>query len=289
VPLGLAPPQQTPTNPSLPAPPGTGRIVLATNPTFSAIINYTPPDYDVVEIDATLGTITRNIPAVGTMNFGIAVQPNTGDLWVANTEARNLIFFEPVLKGHAVDNRVTKIALGGPTPVVTPYDLNPGINYGAFPNTAALNTALAQPTDVVWNPAGTLLYVASLGTDRIGVVNPSGAVTTRIEIGTNPGSTTNPRTKKGPRGLVHHQTLNRLYVLNRLSQSVTTIDTAANTVLSERALAASTPEPQTTRDGRGFLYDAKLSGTGRSPAPPVTSTPTGTTSRGTSAIRVGTC
>ncbi len=261
IPFGTAPPQSPPTNTALPTPPVVGRVVSITNPAFAAQINFTLPDNDVVQIDANQYVVTTNYSGVGTMNFGIAVQPGTGNLWVANTEARNLTFFEPVLKGHVVDNRVTRVAVGSAPATVTPFDLNPSTNYTLFPDNASLSSALASPTDVIWNAAGTQLYVAALGTDRIGIVAPNGAVTARIDLGPA-GPTTNPRTKKGPRGLALHPIEARLYVLNRLSQTVQTIDTGNNTVLSERKLAVGSPETLQTREGRGFLYDAKLSANG---------------------------
>jgi hypothetical protein len=39
------------------------------------------------------------------------VRPSTGDLFVANTDARNLVRFEPNVRGHIVDNRVTRVTL----------------------------------------------------------------------------------------------------------------------------------------------------------------------------------
>ncbi len=256
-----SPPQDPPTNPAIPSPPQVSRIVASTDPAYAAVIPYTLPDTDVVEIDANTGAILASYPAVGTLNFGLAPRPGTDELWVANTEARNLVLFEPVLRGHAVDNRVTRIVTG-PAPTVSPFDLNPGLDYSLFPNPAALSTALAQPVDLAWDPAGTTLYVAAFGTDRIGVLDPTGAVVDRIEIGPAPGTAVDPRTKRGPRGLAHHPSQPRLYVLNRLSQTLQTVDTVSRTVLSEGALAASDPEPWFVREGRGFLYDAKLSGNG---------------------------
>ena len=57
--------------------------------------------------------------AVGTINLGLAVNPVTGDLYVANTDALNLTNFEPNLRGHWVSNRITRIqvATGTVTPV----------------------------------------------------------------------------------------------------------------------------------------------------------------------------
>ena len=149
--------------------------------------------------------------AVGTVLFGMAVHPTDGSVWATNTEARNLVRFEPALRGHTVDHRVTRIASDGS---LTMHDLNPGIDYTVLPNPAALANALAQPTDAVFSPDGSQLFVAAFGTDRIGVLDASGNVTARIAI----GNASNSREIRGPRGLVHHPTASRLYVLNRLAK-----------------------------------------------------------------------
>jgi DNA-binding beta-propeller fold protein YncE len=259
--VNQSPAQSPPTNPALPSPPQVARIVSATDPAWDPLLPHTLPDYDVVEMDANTGAILANYAGVGTINFALAPRPGTPEVWVANTEARNLVFFEPVLRGHAVDNRVTRIVTG-PTPALTAIDLNPGLDYSLFPNPAAQSNALAQPVDLAWDPSGTTLYVAAFGTDRIGVLDATGAVIDRIEIGPAPGTGVDPRNKKGPRGLAHHPSQPRLYVVNRLSQTLQTIDTVSRTVLGEKPLAASDPEPWYVREGRGFLYDAKLSGNG---------------------------
>jgi len=245
----------------LPAAPAQGIIVRADDPTWAAQIPYTLPDNDVAQIDATTLSVTRYFRAVGTTNTAIAVHPTSGDLWVANTEARNLVRFEPNLRGHAIDSRVTKITTGA-SPVITPFDLNPGVNYALLPNPAALSTALAEPFGVAIDAVSARVYVAAHGTDRVGVLDLSGNVLARIEVGVTPGTTVNTRQKRGPRGLALHPAAARLYVLNHLSDTLSVIDTGTNTVLNERRLATVDPLPLAMREGRKFLYDAKLSGNG---------------------------
>lgn len=253
--------QPAPTNTSLPAPPNTAKIVRANDPAWAAQIPFTLPDNDVVEIDVATQTVARNFRAVGTTNTGIAVNALTGDLWVANTEARNLVAFEPVLKGHAIDSRITRITTGA-SPVVTPIDLNPGINYAVLPNNAALGTALSEPYGVAIDAVAGRIYVAAQGTDRIGVLDGSGNVLTRVEVGGTPGALIDTYGKRGPRGLALATSTSRLYVLNKLSTSISTIDTSTNTLLGEVDLGSYDPTPASIRDGRKFLYDAKLSGNG---------------------------
>jgi len=130
VPADKAPPQSPPTNTNLPAPPQVSLIVDASDPNYTApktnIIQYTMPDNDVAEIDTSTSSVTRYFSRVGTVNLGLAIQPGSGDLFVANTDARNLIHFEPIVRSHAVDNRVSRINAG--SGVVTHFDLNPNID-----------------------------------------------------------------------------------------------------------------------------------------------------------------
>jgi len=261
VPESVAPLPPPPTNPALPLAPAQGVIVRADDPAWAGSIAYSLPDHDVAEIDAAALTVTRYFNAVGTTNTGIAVHPVSGDLWVANTEARNLVRFEPNLKGHAIDSRVTRITTGA-APTITPFDLNPGINYGVLPNPAAQAVALAEPFGVAIDALADRLYVAAHGTDRVGVLDLAGNIIARIEIGNTPGAAVNTRDKRGPRALALHPTQDALYVYNRLSDTLTVVDTASLQIRVELPIATWDPMPHTLREGRKFLYDSKLSGNG---------------------------
>ena len=260
LPASLAPAQPAPTNLSLPAPPQVGLIVSADDPRLSPMPNM--PDNDVVEINAVTNGITRYFNGVGTVNFFVAVRPASDELWIANTEARNLVRFEPVLNGHSVDNRVTRVTTSG-APTVTPFDLNPSVNYALFPNNAARTTALAQPTSLAFSPDGAALWLASFGTDRVAKIDAAtGAVLTRIETGPTTGAAFDPRNKRGARGLALQAANNRLYLLNRISNTISVISTTTETVLTEIATGSFDPTTATIRQGRGFLYDARLSANG---------------------------
>jgi DNA-binding beta-propeller fold protein YncE len=262
IPQTLAPPQSAPTNPDLPAPPQVGLIVQSTDPNWIQDISYTVPDNDVAIINTgTSPTLAGYYNGVGTINFGMAVNPVNGDLYVSNTDALNLIHFETNLLGHFVNNRITKIQTS--TGVITPYDLNPGINYAVLPNPAALATALAQPTALAVDPGGSFMWVAAFGTDRVAQVSTSGAVLSTIEVAqpSGQGSNVDPVHKRGPRGLALDKTAQKLYVLNRITNSISIVDTKQLTVLSELPIGFN-PTPASIQQGRGFLYDAKLSGNG---------------------------
>ena len=79
------------------------------------------------------------------------MHPGTGELWVPNTDARNLVRFEPNLRGHLVETRVTRVdpVTGA---VAAHVDLNSHINYAVTPGPPAeIAASLAQPGDGVFN------------------------------------------------------------------------------------------------------------------------------------------
>jgi DNA-binding beta-propeller fold protein YncE len=252
------PAQPPPTNPNLPPPPKTGLIIDAENPFWSWLIKYRVADADVAEIDVRSLQVSRYFTGVGTVNLGIAVRPFSGDVYVANTDARNLIRFEPNVRGHWVDNRVTRVQTNGQ---VSPIDLNPTIDYSVLPNPAAQSIALAQPTAIVFEPFGRFFYVAAFGTDRVAMVDPLGNVLARIDLGP-PGPVADSRNMRGPRGLALSAATQRLYVLNRVSNTISVVDIGANAVVFETPIGTFDPTPINVKAGRGFLYDAKLSGSG---------------------------
>jgi DNA-binding beta-propeller fold protein YncE len=254
LPPNLSPAPPPPTNPSLPAAPKTGLIV----PVSDSRIRYTVLDRDVAEIDAATLSITRYLPGAGTHLFDLALQPGTGDVWVANTDARNLIRFEPNLRGHFVDHRITRLSASTGAPTV--FDLNPGIDYATLPNPSAQATALAQPTALSFSASGTDLWIAAFGSDRIARVDPGNGAVLEITDLRPPGDDT--RRMRGPRALALDEARGRLYVLNKISASLSAIDTGSGEVLAEVALGSRDPMPAALRAGRGFLFDARLSGNG---------------------------
>jgi len=262
IPSNLAPPQPPPTNPLLPAPPQVGLIVAASDTNYPTFLTYKMPDNDVAAISTgSSPAVVRYYSGVGTINLGLAVNPVTGDLFVANTDALNLTSFEPNLRGHWVNNRISRIQLA--TGQITPFDLNPGINYAVLPNPAALATALAQPTGLVFDPSANFMYVAAFGTDRVAQVDTNGNVLWFVEVSppSGSGSKTDPANKRGPRGLALNAAAQTLYCLNRISNTISVINTSTKTITSEIAVG-NDPTPAAIKNGRGFLYDAKLSGNG---------------------------
>ena len=261
----VAPPQITngtpAMNPLLPPPPRSGLIVDAADPAwYPSYIKYNMPDNDVVEIDVVTMTTNRYFSRVGTVNLGLAVRPNSGDLYVANTDARNLTHFEPALRGFFVTNRVARINVTSGT--VTNFDLNPGYSPAVFTAQDKTNS-LAQPTALAFGPSGANYFLAAFGSDRIAKVDANtGSVLARIELcPTAVGSASDARNKRGPRGLALNPGV-ALYVLNRIANTISVVELGGNTVAKEIPIGSFDPTPAVIRNGRGFLYDAKLSGNG---------------------------
>ncbi|HEV7868263.1 MAG TPA: beta-propeller fold lactonase family protein, partial [Chthoniobacteraceae bacterium] len=257
-----APPQPAPTNTTLGAAPDTGLIVDASD----SRVPFTVLDNDVAEINASTNVVTRYFTGAGTNLFDIAVQPSSGDLWVPNTEALNRVRFEPVLRGHFADNRVTRLAVSNAT--AWPYELNPGVDFSTLPNPTAQATALAQPTSALFSPDGASLWVTAFGSDRVAKIsaapNTAGTVLARVDVRLPPtgGGENSSRKMRGPRGLAWSSTGKWLYVLNKISNTVSVVDSEAGAVLSELPVGGYDPMPLSIKEGRGFLFDARLSGNG---------------------------
>ncbi len=231
-------------------------------------------------------TFDRQIPApnqgsLGTTNFNM-VFSTAGDLYVVGAEAQNFntvdklaIRSEPTGFVRSMFYRVT--GPGTAAPVVLPRDLNRTSTNAIVLQTGPEGRPASQPTDLALleNVDGEVekVYISAMGSDRIVVLtvpagglaanpNPANWVRSTIDLpATTPGSSP----MHGPRGLVLGQgtTGQRLWVLNRLDNSVTTIDVASDTVLPAASFAlAFDPTPAHVLAGRPFLYDARISGTG---------------------------
>lgn len=261
IPHTIAPPPPAPTRSDLPSPPRQGIIVSTNDPLWREELGFTLSDEDVFEIDVQTTSIRRSFAGVGTTLFNMAEHPTTHQIWVTNTDARNLIRFEPELKGHVVDNRISRLdRASGAADEVSITDLNLQSGNGRLPTTGEPATAIAQPTDVIFTPAGEKAFVASFGTDRIGVFDAAGNLRTSIGLTSTSEEPANPQRKRGPRALAMHRNGTTLYALNRLSNSVSVVETEAQRVVAEAMLQD--PTPDVIRSGRGYLFDATLSGNG---------------------------
>jgi DNA-binding beta-propeller fold protein YncE len=250
-------PQPDPVNPNLPPAPRTAQIV----PVDDARVGYTVVDHDVVEIDTASHAVVRYVGSVGTNLLGLAVRPDGGALWASHTEARNLIASEPALNGRFALSRLGAIDPG--TGAVVTHDLNAGVDLDLLPNPVAQASALSQPTGMAFEADGQHLWVATFASDRVArIAGADGSVAARVDV--RIGGSGDSDEMRGPRGLALHAATGRLYVLNKLSGSLSVIDTLAPApaVVAEIALSEYEPLPAAVKAGRGYLFDARLSGNG---------------------------
>lgn len=253
LPRADARPQGTPQNPSLPAAPATTEIVSTGDPR----VKHQVLDHDLIEVDPLSLEVLSHRGGVGTHLFDLSMRPGGSELWVCTQDSRNLTRFEPALRGHVVDSAL--VALDGNQR--RRHDLNPGLDYALLPNPAAQAVALAMPTSLCFSANGSQLWVAAFGSDRIARIDAdTGAIAARVDlrIGADPSAAA----MRGPRGLQLDESRQRLYVLNKLSSSLSVVDTVDESLRHELPLAQHDPMPAAIRRGRGYLFDARLSGNG---------------------------
>lgn len=254
---GGLPPANPSMSPNLPAPPQTGLIVKQkgkkwadeTGDTkWTKYIPYTLADIDMVILDASQNQIKGQVTTIGTHIGNSVFDPSTNQLFVVNTDSKNIIRFEPKVDGRFIDTRVSKINFSTKKPKSEAINLNPHINYDSAGSEAEKNLTLALPADIARSNNGTF-YVAATGSGRVGILNKDGQIQSRINVG------------EGPTGLALDDSKQRLYVLNRFEQTISTIDTKLQTEVG-RVPVGYNPEPDFVRAGRKFLYDGAFSAHG---------------------------
>src|SRR5581483_10056154 len=258
-----------PPNPpgSTPGRPNTGLIVKFNgtnwvdeiNRNWSAEVPFALPDKDVFLIDANanppaLAAGTNFVQHVGTVLFNMVVRPTNGNVYVSNTDALNQVRFEPNVRGHLVESRVTVIN----GVAATPHHLNPHINYAVDPGPPSeVNQSLAFPTGMAFSADGNTLFVAGFGSGKIGAFDASD-----LEAGVITEQQTT--VGLGPSGIVLDAAHDRLYVMNRIDHTISIVSNASS---ASRSVTATVPlrfdpSPAAAKNGRKFLYDAHVSGHG---------------------------
>ena len=226
---------------------------------WDAAVKFSLPDEDVFTIDALADPPVEigSWSGVGTTLFHLAVNPASGDVFVAETEARNEVRFEgpgtfagTTVRGHIAESRIAILSDGQ----VRRRHLNKHIDYGAFPGTVEENArSLAFPVDLAFSADGTTLYVAALGSSKVGVfateelVNDTFVPSAASQIPVSGG---------GPSGLAIDDAHQRLYVLTRFDNAITIVDLGSREEVAKVPLY--NPEPESLVAGRRFLYDAAL-------------------------------
>jgi DNA-binding beta-propeller fold protein YncE len=259
-----------PVNPANPAPPRVGLIVrknsslqwmddnlhdwtdFVTGP--GANLSGRPEGWDLLDHDvAIIDTASQSVSyATGLMNLcmAVAVNPATGEVSVVGTDATNEVRYEPVVNGRFLRVNFARFAPASPA-LASIADLNPHLiaHYGTdIPFVPIAQTerdkSLGDPRAITWNAAGTLGYVAGMGSNNIVVIDPNGdrIAAPPIEVG------------EGPTGLAFDAARNRFYVLNKFSADISTVDVVSNGEILPRAKLHD-PSGPAIKIGRKHLYN----------------------------------
>jgi sugar lactone lactonase YvrE len=233
------------------------------NRSWDSAVNLSLPDKDVFAIDASANPpVQSSAPnsvytGVGTVLFNMVVNPVDGAVYVSNTDAQNDQRFEGPgtyaghsLRGHLAESHVT--VLSGAQ--VLPRHLNKHIDYShccdPTPNAESVKS-LAFPTDMAVSSDGKTLYVAALGSSKVGVF-----ATSDMENDTFVPNVANQIAVSGggPVGLALDEARNLLFVLTHFDDSISIVDLASRKEVAHVPMP--NPEPAVVVNGRPFLYDA---------------------------------
>jgi hypothetical protein len=201
------------------------------------------PDRDLAIINTADYSITY---AQGLMNIcmDVAVNPASGTIAVIGTDATNERRFEPNLRGTFV--RVNLALIDPLTLSKSVLDLNPHLDYStpSLPR-AMRDLSIGDPRGIVWNAAGARSYVIGMGSHNLVMTDAAGhrVMAQPIEL------------DDGPAGLALDEAHQRLYVLNRFAATLSVLDTAGLTKLTNIALFD--PTPTSIKLGRRHLYDTR--------------------------------
>jgi YVTN family beta-propeller protein len=252
------PPPSPPLAPGLPTPPKTGlSIKRSTNGWFdqaghlwNSKIPYQVPLVEVVYVSTASNTVLGSRGDIASILMGAASNPVTGAAAVTGTYAEIEIRNEPNLKGHVTEQRLAIV----PSRLAarTEIQLNPHINYGVSPGPQSeADSSLGMPTGVCWSADGNRVYVTSLATNKLGVVDPSGAGAIRARVAT----------VAGPTGVIADPARPRLYVVGRFHNQLQTLSTADFSSVAVAAIGFD-PTPDAVVNGRKFFYGGFTSGHG---------------------------
>jgi hypothetical protein len=237
---------------------------------WNSEVRFSLPDQDVFAIGVDDLQVSASFAGVGTVLFGLAVQPGTGKVFVTNTDANNLTRFEgrgehasSTVIGHLHESRITVIDPA--RAAVSPVHLNTHINYDhCCERVPGENErSFAFPVAGVFSAAGDRFYFAALGSDKIGVVSAAALASgfdqlaarargqlREIVLGDDVAD------PSGPVGLALDPRRDRLYVKTHFSNELVVIDTDRERIADRTRLP--NPEPAVVTRGRSILYNARL-------------------------------
>lgn len=217
---------------------------------WSPNVPYTQFEVDVAEINTTTNTVSRNFGRMGSTIFGVSANPVDGKLAIIGMDARNRFRFEPKLKGYLVETRLIFQPTTGNfqlrilNPHITYLDVN-GIVINPGTQTER-DSAIALPTGVAWAANGSRVYVTSLSTDKLAVIDPAGTSSNGMMKARIP-------TVAGPTGVVVDDARGRIYVVGRNRNQLQTLSTATMTQVGLTGIGFD-PTPDEIVNGRKFFY-----------------------------------
>ncbi len=211
---------------------------------WSEFVTWDVLDHDLAVIDAAtleIGYVERLM----TTDMALTVRGD-GAVTVVGTEARNDVRFEPNVNGDFVRTMLAIVRADAAPGVV---DLNPHLEAVRDAGIRTLpaeerSRSLADPRAVAWSSDGAIGYVAGLGSNNVARIRADGSRIDQIDVG------------EGPTGLVVDEARGAVYVLNRFSASISVLN--ASSYSEVQRVAFFDPTPAVIRDGRKFLYDARL-------------------------------
>ena len=213
---------------------------------WSHIVSWDAHDHDLAVINAdTLGIEYRT--GLMNLNMAMSVRPD-GAIGVVGTEATNEQRFEPFLTGKFVHS-VLAVA---PPDMLTPAqiaDLNPHLAEAYAKRLSRVSSeiralSIADPRGIAWSPDSAIAYVTGMGTNNVIKIDELGQRLGQVDVG------------EGPTGTVFDAGRNKLYVLSKFAFGVSVVDPDAMTEIT-RVLMPD-PTPMAIREGRPFLYNARL-------------------------------
>lgn len=208
---------------------------------WSSAVTWDLHDHDAAVIDAATLAVTY-VPGLMNLNMALSVHPS-GAVSVVGTDALNHIRFEPNLRGRFLRVNLAMFDPDAPAPAAI-ADLNPHLDYTTGTVAPALRQqSIGDPRAIVWNAAGTIGYVAGMGSNNVIAIDPAGARLGQVDV------------PDGPTGLVLDEPSGRLFVLCKFDASIAVVSTATLSV--EAVVPFFDPTPATIRIGRPHLYDTR--------------------------------
>ncbi|MCB1643611.1 MAG: hypothetical protein KDI37_17905, partial [Xanthomonadales bacterium] len=218
------------------------------------------PDLDVFRLDAMAEPVTETqaYAHVGTTLFSMLPLPDSDELLVSNTDARNFVRFAghglrggTTVRGHLVDHRITRIAADG----IHPQSLNPHLDLqDQGPDEAGKTLALAQPMEMALSPDRSEVLVTAFGSSKLALIDLSALREGRYQPAAGNQISL---TGGGPAGVVVDVARQRAYVATRFDNGLSVVDLPARREIDH--LRQYNPEPAVIQRGRVFLYDAQIS------------------------------